>query len=315
MKKRELLDYLQDMNDNFWIVRSLQNGECFGYPVYTVDNDGVKYNHITNKYYVKTAEEIVPVPKKYKRVFKPSEFYRENKEKLEGVWKEYVLALNEIGIEDKDIGIFGSYLVGFDITKDVDFVIYGKENLYKYYDNIEYIKNKLNVTSITSIHAEYQYNKHKMKFAKECDLLEIVKRNWSGIELPNGVLSTPRFIDRNSQELPKKEGIDKKITVEVTNGLESAMLPRVAKVSYHGEEYKIMSNIWKFQSFAHIGDILEIYGNVNEDKKVILLDDTKYYIKFIKKSEQLLDSEDANDCYEIESLNSNAIFKEIETFG
>ncbi len=315
MREIELLDYIQDMDDNFWIVRTLQNGKCYGYPVYPVNSEGTKFNHITEKYYVKATEQMLEVPTEYKRVFKPRDFYKAHKGVLESVWKDYVLALNEIGIEDNDIGIFGSYLVGFDITKDVDFIIYGKENLYKYYENIDYIKKKLNVTSITPIHAEYQYNKHKVRFPEECDLREIIKRNWSGIELPNGVLSTPRFIDIDNQEIPKKEGEDKVVTVKVVEGLESAMLPRIAKVMYNGEEYKIISNVWKFQSFAHINDVIEVYGNVNDDKKTILLDDTNYYIKYLEKSDKLVESADDSVNFEIQDKISATNFKEVEVLG
>lgn len=308
MMKIELLDYIQDMEDNFWIVRTLQNGKCYGYPVYPVSDTGTKYNYITGKYYVKASEAMAEIPREYKRIFKPREFYKENKEKLEGIWRAYVDVLNEIGIEDKDIGIFGSYLVGFAITKDVDFVIYGKENLYKYYKNIDFIKKKLAVTSITPYHAEYQYNKHKDRFPSSCDLREIVKRNWSGIELPNGVLSTPRFIDVNNQELPKRNGIDKKVIVEVLEGIETAMLPRVAKVLYNGEEYKVLSNVWKFQSFAHVGDILELFGNVNDEERTILLDDTCYSIQYIEKTNILLPEIEEETKFELREASEMAMF-------
>ena len=182
------------------------------------------------------------------------------------------------------IGIFGSYLVGFDITKDVDFVIYGKNNLHKYYENINSIREKLQVTPISKSHIEYQYNKHKDKFNKNCDLLEIISRNWSGIELDNGILSTPRFIDKNNMYIPSKKGIDKVIKVKVLEGLYSVMLPREAAVEYNNEIYKIYSNIWKIQSFAHTGDIIEIYGNIDDKNKLIILDDYKYYINYIYKS-------------------------------
>lgn len=186
-------------------------------------------------------------------------------------------------------------MIGFDITKDVDFSIYGKDNLYKYYKNIEYIKKKLNVSSISKEHVEYQYNKHKVKFSEKCDLKEIVSRNWSGIELDNGVLSTPRFIDLENMSIPKKCGIDKEVEVKVIEGISSAMLPRVAIVKYNDEEYKVLSTLWKFQSFAHVGDVCKIYGNVDEEKKIIILDDTKCYIKYLEKSDKIVDDSVSND--------------------
>ena len=128
----ELLDYVLDYNDNFWIVGYIDN-EFKGYIVYQVDDRSDRYNNITRKYYKKCAcHKFEKIPA-YKKVFKPNKFYLENKRNLTGVWKKYVEALNKIGIEDKDIGIFGSYLVGFDVIKDIDFAIYGEENLIKYY--------------------------------------------------------------------------------------------------------------------------------------------------------------------------------------
>jgi len=66
------------------------------------------------------------------------------------------------------------------------------------------------------------------------------------------------------------------------------MLPREAKVLYNDQEYKMLSSIWKFQSFAHTGDIIEIFGNIDEENKLIILDDNKYYIYYINKLNKIL---------------------------
>ena len=146
----ELLDYILDNDNNFWIVNNITDNTAKGYIVYRVAQTG-KYNHITKKYYIKDNDSngIINIPTNYKKIFKPRKFFLENKTKLTGIWKKYVYIMNEIGIPDNDIGIFGSYLIGFDITKDVDFAIYGKDNLIKYYEKMDYIKEKLNVTYIT----------------------------------------------------------------------------------------------------------------------------------------------------------------------
>ena len=227
------------------------------------------------------------IPENYKMIFKPQKFYVENKNKLTGIWKEYVSALNEIGINDNNIGIFGSYLIGFDIIKDIDFVIYGIDNLKKYYQYNNYIKNKLNANYISNDHISEQYNKHKNRFPKECDLKEIISRNWSGIMLENNVLSTPRFIDNNNYITPIKKGIDTKIQVKVIEGLKSSLLPRIAKVVYNNNEYIIISSIWKYQSFAHKDDELLIYANVDHNNKLIIIDEDYYYIKYIKKGKKI----------------------------
>lgn len=285
----ELLDYVLDNDDNFWIVSSIANDTYKGYIVYKVSKIG-RYNNITKKNYIKDTDKgnFLEIPSSYKRIFKPREFYIENKHNLDGIWKNYVDTLNEIGIPDYNIGIFGSYLIGFDIIKDVDFIIYGKDNLVKYYNNIDYIKRKNKVSSISKEHIEYQYNKHKDKFNKECDLKEIISRNWSGIELENGVLSTPRFIDLDNMNIPRKKGIDKKITVKIIDGFHSVMLPRIVFSKYNGKKYTIISNIWKFQSFAHKDDVIEIYANVDDKNNLIIMDDKKYYVKYLVKSSKIM---------------------------
>ena len=285
----ELLDYILDNNDNFWMVSNITENTYKGHIVYKVSDKG-RYNHLTNKYYTKETDSkgIIEIPNEFQRIFKPQSFYINNKQNLKGIWKKYVNILNEIGIEDTNIGIFGSYMIGFDITKDVDFIIYGKNNLHKYYQNINYIKEKLKVTSISKEHIEYQYHKHKAKFNKKCDLYEIISRNWSGIELDNGVLSTPRFIDKNNMNIPNKKGFDKVIQAKVLEGFYSVMLPREAIVEYNNEIYKVYSTLWKFQSFAHQDDIIEIFGNIDYKNKLIILDDNKYYINYINKSNKLL---------------------------
>lgn len=279
----ELLDYILDENDNFWIINNISDVPK-GYIVYKKSSTGKRYNNITKLLYERTYNEpITCVPQKYKMIFKPREFYKNNKNQLTGIWKKYINVLNKIGISDNNIGIFGSYLIGFDIIKDVDFVIYGMDNLKKYYEYNDYIKNKLNANYISEEHILEQYNKHKNRFPKECDLKKIIAHNWSGIMLENNVLSTPRFIDYNNYIIPKKEGIDTEIRVTVTEGLYSSLLPRVAKVLYNDIEYTVISSIWKYQSFAYKDDELLIYANVDHNKKLIIIDEDYYYIKYLKK--------------------------------
>ena len=278
----ELLDYILDYDDNFWIMNELIGNKPKGFIVYKVDKNGNRFNNITKKRYIKLQNNgEVELPQKYKMIFKPQEFYKNNKKNHKGIWKKYDDVLNEIGIKDEDIGIFGSYLIGFDIIKDVDFIIYGIDNLNRYRANNYYIKEKTNTGFITKKHVEHQYGRYKDKYPKECDLKKIIKRNWSGIQVKEGVLSTPRFIDKNFTNIPEKEGEDKLIKVKVIDGTKSDLLPRVADVLYNGIIYKIITQMWKFQSFARDGDEMWIYGNVNEDKKIIILDEYKYYIKFV----------------------------------
>lgn len=283
----ELLDYILDYDDNFWIVEQIDN-EIKGFIAYQVDEKGNRYNNITKKNYIKgNFNNLRKVPK-YKQIFKPNKFYLENKDKLTGVWKKYVEALNKIGIEDKDIGIFGSYLVGFDIIKDIDFVIYGIDNLKKYYDNNYFIKKYTNATYINQKHIDYQYNKHKSYYHEKTDLYEIIKRNWSGIQVDENILSTPRFIDRNNQHIPIDNKDRKVVRFEVIDSIKSSMLPRSSKVLYNNEEYTIITCLWKYQSFLRKGDVVECMCSINNNLKTLLLIDTDCYVKFIKKAKSIM---------------------------
>ena len=106
IEKLELLDYILDYDDNFWIVSCIDN-KIKGYIVYKVDDKGNRYNNITQKYYKKMACEDIEELPNYKKIFKPNKHYLEIKESITGVWKKYIDVLNEIGIEDKDIGTIG----------------------------------------------------------------------------------------------------------------------------------------------------------------------------------------------------------------
>lgn len=287
IEKLELLDYILDYDDNFWIVSCIDN-KIKGYIVYKVDDKGNRYNNITKKYYKKmTCENIKELPE-YKKIFKPNKHYLEIKESITGVWKKYIDVLNEIGIEDKDIGIFGSTLIGFDLIKDIDFVIYGTKNLKLYHKFNDYIKEKVGATYITKKHIDYQYDKHKDKYSSKTDLKEIISRNWSGIQIKDGVLSTPRFIDRANQKLLCDSGNRKKVVCRVTSGLTSAMLPRWGEVIYNNETYKVKTWLWKYQSFLKDGDVIECLADVNDNLKTITLHDKECYIKYLKKGEDII---------------------------
>lgn len=276
----ELLDYVLDCDDNFWVVNSIEDNEVKGYIIYKQDDNGDRFNNILKKNYVKCQNNgLTVLPKMYKKVYKPQDFYRQNKDNLEGVWKDYVNVLNEVGIDD--IGIFGSYLIGFDIIKDVDFVIYGFDNLVKYYENQDYIKNFIKATSITEEHIDYQYHKFKDYYSNKTDLKTIISRNWSGVQIKKGVLSTPRFIIKDKCNIPKDDKKRKVITCKVIDGLTSALFPRRAKVLYDNEEYELVCPLWKYEAFLKDNDEIECLANVFDDKKIICLYDKDCYVKFL----------------------------------
>jgi predicted nucleotidyltransferase len=280
-----ILDYLLDEDYNFWVVNSITKSQkILGFVAYSVDPLGTRYNNLTNLTYTKyKSTNLKIVDKKILYVFKPNVFYLQNKNNLPHLWKEFANQIELCGIESNNIGIFGSYLIGFDIIKDVDFVVYGKQNLKKIYNNIKTIKQTLNATSISPKHIEYQYNKHKDSYSPNCDLKLIISRNWSGVQVKDGVLSTIRFIDSNHITIPDKNNNKQKLNITVIDGLESALIPRQCKVKANNTTYTLFSPLWKFQSFAKANDTMEIFGYVDHLNKTILICDKEDYIKFLNK--------------------------------
>lgn len=66
------------------------------------------------------------------------------------------------------------------------------------------------------------------------------------------------------------------------------MLPRKAKVLYNGEEYTVLSCLWKYQSFLKKGDVVETSASINHDLKTITLIDHDCYVKYINKGKDII---------------------------
>lgn len=277
----ESLDYILDKEDRFWIVSYKQNETWHGKVVFEPDPKGDRFNPLTGKNYRRILSHETVVPTEYKEVFHPKDCYRANKSKLTGIWKEYVEALNQIGIPDSDIGIFGSYLIGFDVIKDVDFIIYGINNLLKYWEKHYEVKAMTHTHFITDDHVAYQYQKYKHLYHEKMDLVPILERNWSGIYVKPGVLSTPRFIINGDFEIPPENGEDKVIKCLVLDGLTTACFPRHATVLYNDKIYELYTPFWMLQSFARDGDLLELCGNINEASHTIVLASSNHWVRFL----------------------------------
>ena len=281
----DVLDFIMDSDKNFWVVNKISGKKFYGYMVYKKDKNGDRYNFYTQETYTKSKDfsnySLIELPKFNFSVFKPKLFYLAHKEYLPGIWKKFADSLNAIGISDNNIGIFGSYLIGFDIIKDVDFVVYGLNNLETCYKNIKIFQQKIGATSISSKHIDYQYNKHNASYNSNYDLKTIISRNWSGVQIKDGVLSTIRFVDESNQQIPKIDAQKRILTGYVVDWLKSALVPRKATVCIDNENYTIYTHYWKLQSFARDKDKIIVYGKVDFDNKIIVVEDNDDYIKFI----------------------------------
>lgn len=275
-----VLDYIQDMNNNYWIIYYQLNGIKYGYPVYQRCDNGNRIHPVSGLYYKKNKESIYEIPTSYKNVYHPKDCFMQKKDQLPDIWKKFVEAMHIVGIANEDLGIFGSTLCGFPILKDVDFIIYGKENLEKYYKNQLFIKAYMDADYISKEHVEYQYKKYKSLYSPKMDLKRILSNNWSGIQLNNGVLSTPRFITTEFNNIPYVSGCDEFIEGTVFNSLTASCTPRYFSLSVNQDSYTVITPFWMLQSCVKDGDRIKIFGKVNHKEKIIMLLEYKHYLSF-----------------------------------
>lgn len=276
------LDYVLDNNDNFWIVHKIYKNIPYGRMVFQVDNVG-RYNKITKKYYKKVINDNGDVEfliKNIKKVFYPALFYKENKVCLPKEWKLLSDLLLKIGIKEQNIGIFGSYLIGFDVEHDIDYVVYGKDSYELIKNNIDYIHQYLKVTSITNHHIDYQCKKYKHLYNEQNDLSKIISHNWAGLQFREGVLSTIRFIKKTNHYI-NMEGIEKTIKGIVLDDVGTNFLPRIGKIKMDEGIIKVITYFWMFNAFLKKGEKILIKGLYNKKKKELYLINKDHWIKYL----------------------------------
>lgn len=274
------LEYIKDMDNNFWISNYQYNHDIYGYPVYMVDKHGDRLHPETGLRYKKCMEQYTKLPEPYQCIYHPKDCYMTQKDNLPDIWKRFIEGLHIIGINDSNIGIFGSTLCGFPIIKDVDFIIYGKENLEKYYENQLFIKAYMNADYISQEHVEYQYHKYRHLYSPQMDLKQILSNNWSGIQLSNGVLSTPRFIIDENFDIPKISSHNETIVGTVYNSLTSACTPRIFSLATEKGNYTVITPLWMLQSCVRDNDKIKLFGEIDHSEKIILIITKEHYLQY-----------------------------------
>ena len=104
------------------------------------------------------------------------------------------------------------------------------------------------------------------------------------MQLENDILSTYRFIDINNTITPNvQNNKNETIIGKVLQSITSSCLPRFVTLQVGEKIYKVYTSKWKFQSFARDNDILQLYGKVDHERKIITLNDNFSYIKILNK--------------------------------
>ncbi|MBT4373652.1 hypothetical protein HN832_00135 [archaeon] len=279
-------DYILDEEDNFWIVHK-GGKEVYANRVFNVDENGDRYNALTKKKYSKVILDNFSIQifkGKIKRIFKPREFFKDNFEVMSLSWKKIPLALMSVGISKENIGIFGSYMLGFEIIKDVDFIVYGLANFKIIKKNIKKIKEILHTSDITPEHIDYQIKKYAFLYSSENQFGKILQRNWAGIQIGKGVLSTIRFVyfnDESPKDLFIKFGAKTILKGIVVESEGTNFVPRIAFIDSPFGRIRILSYFWMFNSFLKKGEEIKICGDYCEENKTIYLSDDDSWIKYL----------------------------------
>ena len=283
-------DYIIDKQDRFWIVHGFDSIKSLIYAnlVFIPCKSGDRYNKIINKNYKKVVvnHQNISILKinSVKSVFRPDKFFKENYSILPLIWKKIPRALIKLGIPKNKIGIFGSYLIGFDIVKDVDFLVYGFDNYLKVRRNINRIRAFVNAKPISKKHITDQNNKYNHFMSNKTSFKKVLANNWAGLQMSEGVLSTIRFV-YNLNKLPKdntlKRGKLKTFEGQVIKDFRTNFMPRIGFIKCDDKIIRVLSYFWMLNSFLKIGDKIKIRGDYNLKNRTLYLKNKKHWIKIL----------------------------------
>jgi len=288
MIKLQNLDYVLDKEDRFWIIHGAGR-RVYANLVFSPDKNGDRYNKITGKMYKKVILDNMEIsafkPLHITKIFKPRKFFRKNYLNLPLTWKKIPDALMSAGISSRDIGIFGSYLIGFDIVRDVDFVVYGRENCLKVAKNIEKIRNLVGAKSISKEHVDYQAKKYCPFLSRKSTLKRIFGHNWAGLQISKNILSTIRFV-HYPDEAPRDIEIEKDELVvvkgKVIEDFGTNFVPRIGYILSRGKRIRVLTYNWMFNSLLRMGENVMIKGSYNKDNKTLYISDNrKHWIRIL----------------------------------
>jgi len=286
-KNLQNCDYVLDKNHNFWIIQK-GGPVIYANPVFFADKQGDRYNHITKKRYkkviVKNQNPEILKKSQIKKVFHPKEYFNKNFRRLSGIWKKIPESLMCIGIDKKNIGIFGSSLIGFEIEKDVDFVVYGKENCIKVMNNIDFIRKYVKANKISKNHINYQSKKYSLFLTPKNDFKKMLRNKWSSLQIAKGLLNTIRFVYKIN-EMPKdieiNKGKEKVFSGKVTDSFDTNFVPRIFYIDSCGKLIRVLSYFWAYQSCVKNRQKVKVFGNYDKKNNTLYLSKKNHWIKII----------------------------------
>lgn len=275
-------DYVLDRKGNFYIVRGYWNDKVvLANKVFSPDKHGNRYNFLLSKRYEKVILNNFFFQKLNKkeigRHFKPKEGFVKNRELIEKepIWGRLAREIENSGVPESDIGIFGSYLLGFHIEKDIDFVVYGKDNCKLIKKNIKQIIKNLNAGRISPRHIEYQTKKYtRFHSPNRNSFPKLLANKWSSIQIAPGLLATIRFV-YNENEIPEdifsNEIIrEAEVKGKVVDCFGANFCPRYFSIKNGSKRYTVGTYFWAYQACVSKGMIVKIKGNFRENNCITI---------------------------------------------
>jgi len=317
MKLKDL-DYFRTKDNILFLVKGYYHlpGKVFAYPVFwpdkkgdysqptlrkrfskeTSDVDNSKIFNLFPHYRHKLIPHNIPlVPEdEIIEVYHPQDKVKDFlKKEKNTIWFKIFNAISKIGkVTKEDIGIFGSYLVGFSETteskkvKDIDFCVYGINNCLRLKNRFNYLLKLLGYKHISKDHIAYHARKFGPKFDPKINSFKkTLSRKWSSIQIREDLLSTIRFVYKDDEIPPNpiQTDIQKsfQITGEVVDDFGTNFMPRTFLIKKGNREYRVVTYFWGFQEAVKNGDLVMVTGDLHQDQKTLSVDRINHGIKLI----------------------------------
>ena len=206
----------------------------------------------------------------------------------DSLWFRMALELQMAGIPTDMIGIFGSHRLRLPRCRDVDFIIYGRDNMYKLKAGMDRFKRNLGLANHTVKHASYQVETHGRFYAGENnDLLLCLLNKWSTCAFTHESTSTIRFVDESDQsgKLLKdslyQTDLSQTIVLEgIVSGAENtSFIPRRFELNDGRTTFQIISPLWIFHQCVKDNDLVRVTGALLNNH--VILRNYDHGIKFI----------------------------------
>ena len=196
----------------------------------------------------------------------------------DSIWDRMVQQFLTMGIEEKDIGLFGSKRLDFPNCKDYDFIIYERKNMELLKNNIESFKTSTGLFNHTIAHAMYQAETHGKYFkSSKQDLLLALLNKWSTCSFNSTQTTTIRFVDPtdNSGDLLKSilynKNLDNEITLSgiVKNAEDTSFMPRRFTLISDEKRYEVIIPLWLYHQCVKNNDYIDVTGCLQDNMIVV----------------------------------------------